>query len=120
MEEHQIRPEEIREIRIVLQEIGRMVTEPREVKYRPQSPAVAKFSLPFVVGTAVVYGNVGLDSFTPERLSDPAVLAMGDKVTCLGVDYEVQAAQPIRVGETLTHWWAVLRVRDGEVAQDGQ
>ena len=82
MEEHQIRPEEIREIRIVLQEIGRMVTEPREVKYRPQSPAVAKFSLPFVVGTAVVYGNVGLDSFTPERLSDPAVLAMGDKVVC--------------------------------------
>ena len=47
-------------------------------------------------------------------------LSMGDKVTCLGVDYEVQAAQAIRVGEMLTHWWAVLRVRDREVTQDGQ
>ncbi|WP_297721987.1 MmgE/PrpD family protein [Intestinimonas sp.] len=82
MEEHHIRPEEIREIHIVLQEIGRMVTEPRDAKYRPQSSAVAKFSLPFVVGTAVIYGAVGLDSFTPERLNDQAVLAMGDKVIC--------------------------------------
>lgn len=82
VEEHRIRPEEIVEIRIVLQEIGRMVTEPKEVKYRPQSPAVAKFSLPFVVGTAVVCGEVGLDSFAPDRLTDPEVLAMGDKVVC--------------------------------------
>lgn len=41
-------------------------------------------------------------------------LSMGDRVNCLGVDYEVQAAQPIRVGEVLSHWWAVLRVRDRE------
>lgn len=48
-------------------------------------------------------------------------LGMGDKVTCLGVDYEVQAAQPIRVGETLSHWWAVLRIRDREGGeQNGQ
>ena len=47
-------------------------------------------------------------------------LSMGDKVSCLGVDYEVQAAQPIQVGEVLSHWWAVLRMRDREVAQDGQ
>ena len=47
-------------------------------------------------------------------------LSMGDKVTCLGVDYEVQAAQAIRVGEMLTHWWAVLRMRDREVTQDEQ
>ena len=82
MEEHAVAPEEIREIHIVLQEIGRMVTEPREAKYRPRSAAVAKFSLPFVVGTAVVYGAVGLDSFTAERLSDPAVSSVADRVVC--------------------------------------
>lgn len=82
MSEHQIQPEEITEIRVTLQEIGRMVTEPAEVKYRPQSAAIAKFSLPFVIGTAVKYGNVKLDSFTPERLSEPQVLALGDKVRC--------------------------------------
>ncbi|WP_276856882.1 hypothetical protein [Intestinimonas timonensis] len=47
-------------------------------------------------------------------------LSMGDRVTCLGVDYEVQAAQPILVGEVLSHWWAVLRMRDREVTQDEQ
>jgi len=82
MGEHHIRPEEIESIHITLQEIGRMVTEPWEVKYRPQSAAIAKFSLPFVVGTAAVYGGVGLDSFTPERLTDENVLAMGDRVEC--------------------------------------
>lgn len=82
MREHHIKPGEIQSIHITLQEIGRMVTEPRDVKYRPRSAAIAKFSLPFVVGTAAVCGQVGLDSFETERLSDPAVLAMGDKVTC--------------------------------------
>jgi len=82
MREHHIEPGEIQSIHITLQEIGRMVTEPRDVKYRPRSAAIAKFSLPFVVGTAAVCGQVGLDSFETERLSDPAVLAMGDKVTC--------------------------------------
>ena len=48
-------------------------------------------------------------------------LSMGDRVSCLGVDYEVQAAQPIWVGKVLSHWWAVLRVRDREEGeQDGQ
>lgn len=82
MAEHRIRPEEIQGIHITLQEIGRMVTEPREVKYRPQSAAIAKFSLPFVVGTAVVYGGVGLDSFGLDRLADKKILAMADKVEC--------------------------------------
>ena len=82
MEEHQIRPEEVLAVEITLQEIGRMVTEPREVKYRPQSAAIAKFSLPFVVATALRYGDVTLESFAPERLNDPALLALGDKVRC--------------------------------------
>ena len=82
MAKHQIKSEEIEGIQITLQEIGRMVTEPRDVKYRPQSAAIAKFSLPFVVGTAVVYGGVGLDSFGSQRLCDPAVLAMADRVEC--------------------------------------
>ncbi len=80
--EHGIRPEEVEAVEITLQEIGRMVTEPREVKYRPKSAAIAKFSLPFVVGTALKYGDVKLDSFTPERLADPEVLALADKVHC--------------------------------------
>lgn len=46
-------------------------------------------------------------------LGEPKLaVAMGDVIACLGVEYLVQAAQPIQVGESLSHWWAVLRVRD--------
>lgn len=82
MRQHDIRPEEIEEIHITLQEIGRMVTEPREIKYRPKAPAIGKFSLPFIVATSVLKGTVGLDSFSPEALENPELLAMGDKVVC--------------------------------------
>ena len=82
MAEHGIRPEEVEAVEITLQEIGRMVTQPHEVKYRPKSAAIAKFSLPFVVGTALKYGDVKLDSFTDGRLADPEVLSLADKVHC--------------------------------------
>lgn len=35
-------------------------------------------------------------------------------ILCHGTRYQVQVAQAVYVGEELSHWWAVLRVRDGE------
>ncbi|MCI2106214.1 MAG: hypothetical protein LKK00_05775 [Intestinimonas sp.] len=35
-------------------------------------------------------------------------------LSCGGTDYEPQAAQPIQSGRGVSHWWAVLRVRDEE------
>lgn len=81
LEEEGLLPQDIESIEVTLQEIGRMTIEPRDAKYRPQSPSIAKFSLPFVAGTALVYGTVDLRSFSEERLHDPAVLALADKVS---------------------------------------
>lgn len=106
MREHDIRPEEIESIHITLQEIGRMVTEPKEVKYRPQAAAIAKFSLPFVVATAVLHGTVDLDSFSEEKLHDPAILAMGDKVVC--------AIEPAWTKEQNKYTNLVIRTARGE------
>lgn len=36
----------------------------------------------------------------------------GGFLRCGGVDYTVQSAQAVYLGEVLTHWRAVLRVRD--------
>lgn len=36
---------------------------------------------------------------------------------CRGVRYEVQAAQAVYVGKELSHWWAVLRIRDEELEE---
>jgi len=45
-------------------------------KVELSSPYAAKFHLPFCVATALVYGEVGLDAFAPERLEDPTILQL--------------------------------------------
>lgn len=40
------------------------------------SPAAAKFCLPFIVASGLVYGSIRLDAYTPERLHDPVVLTL--------------------------------------------
>lgn len=35
----------------------------------------------------------------------------GDTVEGLGLTFRVQTAQPIRVGDGISHWWAILRVK---------
>lgn len=38
----------------------------------------------------------------------------GDRVECAGERYRVCCAQAIRMGEELSHWWALLRPEDEE------
>jgi 2-methylcitrate dehydratase PrpD len=57
-----------------------IVCEPRDAKLRPRTAYDAKFSLPFVVAAAIVDGSVGLDTFAPERLLDPRILGLADRV----------------------------------------
>jgi 2-methylcitrate dehydratase PrpD len=59
-----------------------IVAEPAEAKRRPRTPYDAQFSLPYSVAAAFVDGRVGLDTYAPERLDDPRVLALADRVTC--------------------------------------
>ncbi len=81
MKEHGIEAHEIEEIHIAMHEVGRMVMEPGEVKRRPKAPGIAKFSMPFILGTVVCDGQVTLESFEPEKLERSEVLAIADKVT---------------------------------------
>ncbi|MET7842793.1 MmgE/PrpD family protein [Streptomyces sp. NPDC005356] len=46
---------------------------------RPRTPFEARFSVPFVVATALLDGDVRLESFRPERLTDPAVTELLDR-----------------------------------------
>jgi 2-methylcitrate dehydratase PrpD len=59
------------------------------------TPFEAKFSLPFVVASALVHGSVRLDAFTPERLADRAVNGLMKRVE-LSVDPGHDAAFPRR------------------------
>jgi 2-methylcitrate dehydratase PrpD len=80
--EHGVRAADVRRVQLVGGPIARMLAEPRERKVRPQTAIDAKFSLPFTAATALLHGDVTLDSFASERLSESAVLALAQRVQC--------------------------------------
>jgi len=59
----------------------------------PSTPAEARFSLKYVVATALTHGSVRLAAFEPARLADPATRALMDKID-VSVDAELDAAFP--------------------------
>ncbi len=66
LREKGIKPEDIELLRIQTYGVARdLVGEPF-----PETIYEAKFSLPFCVSTALVYGHVGIEDFTEERLHD--------------------------------------------------
>ena len=59
----------------------------------PATPAEARFSLKYVVATALTHGSVRLAAFEPARRDDPATRALMAKIE-LTVDAELDAAFP--------------------------
>ncbi|USU18908.1 MmgE/PrpD family protein [Paraburkholderia fungorum] len=79
--------DEIRSITLHVNGFTKMLCEPLERKTRPQTAIDAKFSIPFAVASALVNREVGLTSFSPEKLADPAVARLMDRM-----NYVVDAA----------------------------
>jgi 2-methylcitrate dehydratase PrpD len=73
----------------------------------PATAAEAKFSLRYVVATALVHGNVRLAAFEPPRLADPATRALMRRIV-VRVDPELDAGFPAQRAARLT-----LRTHDG-------
>jgi len=85
--------------RIAAQEIGRIRVDTYAQALdvagirNPTSAFEARFSLPYVLSHATVYGSVRLGAFEPERLADPQVRALLGAVE-LNADPELTAAFP--------------------------
>ena len=79
--DHGIQPNDVKSIRVIGGEHLLRLSEPRDLKRRPPHSAQAKFALPFTCGVAMAHGNVRLENYTPQGLSDPHALAMADLVT---------------------------------------
>ena len=62
-----------------------LVTQPRDRKKAPQTRHEARFSLYYGVAAALIDGDVGLETFSVERLSDPEILKLA-AVTEASVD----------------------------------
>jgi len=61
--------------------------------HKHSTPFEGKFSLPYVVATALEHGSVRLDAFSPERLSCPRTAALVKKVG-FEIDAEVDRVFP--------------------------
>jgi 2-methylcitrate dehydratase PrpD len=75
----------------------------------PNTAAEARFSLPFVVASALRHGSVRLAAFTPERLADAHTRALMARIT-VGVDPALDKAFPGQRAARVT-----FRARDGGV-----
>ena len=60
---------------------------------QPRTAAEARFSIKYVVATALTHGNVRLAAFEPERMQDRATRACMEKIS-VSVDKELDAAFP--------------------------
>ena len=86
--------------------------EPLAAKQRPQNGYAGKFSTPYCIAAGFVRGNVGLDAFTDDAVSDPRVLALAAKVR-----YRIDPQNPYPKNFT-GHIRAVLN--DGSVVEERQ
>jgi len=78
-----IKPMDVEEIRVAVgaESLSRRLCEPLERKRHPITAIDAKFSIPFVVATTLVYREVTLHHFTSRALVNPDVLEVADKIT---------------------------------------
>jgi 2-methylcitrate dehydratase PrpD len=88
---------------------------------KPSTPAEGRFSLKYVVATALTHGSVRLAAFEPDRLSHPATLQVMQKIRT-SVDPELEAAFPnkraarvaIRARGKREEWLQPTRIGDPE------
>jgi len=81
-EQHGLKPEDIESITIVGGTgATQQLCEPIAAKRRPKVSIDGKFSIPFTTAVMMAKGNVTLRDYTEKGLSDPAVLAMADRVS---------------------------------------
>ncbi|MEW6671260.1 MAG: MmgE/PrpD family protein [Thermodesulfobacteriota bacterium] len=79
--QHRIRPDEIKQITCFIHpDAAQTVCEPIPSKRRPESGYHAKFSLPFAVAAAMVDQEVTLKSFTDDKVGNPEILKVADRV----------------------------------------
>ncbi len=86
-----------------------IICEPRQAKLGPRTSYDAQFSLPYTVAAALLDGRVTLDTFAPERLGDPRLLALAARVT-----HTVDPASAFPDGFP---GWVRVRLSDGRLLE---
>jgi 2-methylcitrate dehydratase PrpD len=70
-----------------------IVAAPEEAKRRPRSPYEAKFSLQWSLAAMLIDGEIGVDTYRPDRIDRPEVLRLSERVRFAPLHGEVPAAE---------------------------
>jgi 2-methylcitrate dehydratase PrpD len=113
----QAKPEEIEAVEVATYKAGVEVAHYEN----PRTAAEGRFSLKYVVATALSHGSVRLAAFEPQRLNDAVTKRLMDRIS-LKVDPELEAAFPskraarvaIRTRGKREEWLQPTRIGDPE------
>lgn len=106
MKENGIKPEQIKHVIVHTFDSAAKLS-----KAVPHNTDEAQYNIAFPVAAAIVYGDVGFDQVKDEAVSDPAVLAMMDKLSFM-VDPEMEKEFPEK-----RLAWVEMAEADGRVLQ---
>jgi 2-methylcitrate dehydratase PrpD len=76
-ERHRLTPDQVQAIRLRVSPVQQLTCN----IYEPQTPLEGKFSLRFTAALALANGDISNRAFTSERMHDPALLAIRDRVS---------------------------------------
>ena len=107
---HGLTPEAIRRARIGTYRVALDVTD----RARGATPFEGRFSTQFCVASAMKHGSVRLDAYAPERLADPEVQALMERLE-MTVDPECDAAFPRRRSAVVE-----VETTDGKILRHAQ
>jgi len=108
---HPLPASEVEKVSVKVNQQGyNFVCIPPAKAYHPQTVPEAQFSLPFVVATALIKGNVFLEDFTEEAIQSPEVRHIASKVDCT-VDPGLEQTSPGKVSPAIVE----VRTQGGKI-----
>jgi 2-methylcitrate dehydratase len=107
--EHDIKPEQVAEIRITTSKRCAEHTGDPVKKY-PKNKETADHSSYYLTAIAIVDRQIGPNQFTPEKYNDPRVIDLIGKVTLTG-DPSLDKARPAGISEIVTKDGKTFRLR---------
>ena len=112
MKDNRLGPEDIEAIDVfVNKRMHATVCAPAERKYRPPMPADALFSLPYVIATGVLNGDVVLSDFTPDAIGEPHRREWMNKIRI--IEDETIEKQAVETNMALGTHRILIRCKDG-------
>lgn len=80
MDDHDITAEDVERVENETYEAGVSIIAGDERKWRPETRETADHSMPYCIARALLDGEMTLEQFAPEKLTDPAVRELMDKI----------------------------------------